>query len=120
MLELAIAYSNGKLYNGCTNIVINNQWHYRADYFSIEKNSKKSLEWFIKFMDIEQNVANGQFREQDLYSASLLKTIYEGDPDLLDDIKRRFNWFYIGIDGLSSNYFITSITSISCDVGTYR
>ena len=111
MLELALACSNGKLFNGSTHIVNHskNRSYDRADYFSIEKNSKKGLEWFIKFMDIEQNIANGQFREQDIDSASLLKTIYEGDPDLLNDIKRRFNWFHIGIDGYSSNFFVSSI-----------
>ena len=114
MLELAIAYSNGKLFNGSYFIrrADGNSYYnkYYYEYFPIEKSSKKSLEWLIKFLNIEQNIDNGQFKERGISSERLLDTIYEGDPDLFNDIKKRFHWYHIGISGKNSLPYVTSIS----------
>lgn len=64
------------------------------------KNFKESLKWLIKAEEKKPTkYSSNDFMDQ-LDVSSLkkrLNAIYEGDPDLLDDIKQVFPWFYPGI-----------------------
>lgn len=87
MMELSIAYSDGKLFNGYNEDppICN------ANYFTIEENAKKSLDLLI------ESISKNKFYADPLKFSDLeplLNNIYKGDSNLLDDIKKQFPWFY--------------------------
>lgn len=77
--------SLARMYNGV---------NYKPD--SMQEDFKESLKWLIKAYS--KNYSDSFFKADSIVSVkSELNAIYEGDPDLLDDIKQTFSWFYPGM-----------------------
>lgn len=74
-------------------------WLYRK-----KKNFSESLKWLTKVVAEKDSLSSFELKyysesgsDYGLGVKKDLNEIYEGDPDLLDDIKKVFPWFYPGI-----------------------